>query len=159
MTDRIEPVLVSRWMAASPEEVFALVREPSRHVDFDGSGMLRGAIDYGPVEGAGDVFVMRMYHEQLGDYEMANTVVEFEPDRLIAWEPSRHDEEAEHWHYRWRYSLSPEGGGTLVTESFDLSSSPPAARQATKGGTVWLEAMRESLARLDKLCTSRPAAG
>lgn len=158
MTDRIEPVSVSRWIAAGPEDVFALLRDPSRHVDFDGSGMLRGAIGCGPVESAGDVFVMRMYHEEFGDYEMASTVVEFEPDRLIAWEPYRRDEETEHWHYRWRYSLSPEGGGTLVTESFDLSSSPTAARQATRDGTVWLEAMRESLARLDKLCTSRPKA-
>ena len=32
---------------------------------------------------------MKMYHEEFGDYEMNNTVVEYQPDRLIAWEPAR----------------------------------------------------------------------
>jgi hypothetical protein len=47
-------------------------------------------------------------------YTVTNRVVEFEPERLIAWK-----------HYapqRWRYELEPApGGGTRVTETFDYS--------------------------------------
>lgn len=35
----------------------------------------------------GDVFVMKMYFTELGEYEMNNHVVEYEPDRRIGWEP------------------------------------------------------------------------
>ena len=45
---------------------------------------------------------------------MNNTVVEFEQDRLIAW--------AHVGGHRWRYELEPDGGGTIVTESFDWST-------------------------------------
>lgn len=35
----------------------------------------------------GDVFVMKMYYSELGDYEMNNRVVEYELNRRIGWEP------------------------------------------------------------------------
>lgn len=35
----------------------------------------------------GDVFVMKMYFTELGEYEMNNHVVEYEPDRRIGSEP------------------------------------------------------------------------
>jgi uncharacterized protein YndB with AHSA1/START domain len=157
MTD-VAPVSVSRRIPARPQEVFAILADPNRHFEIDGSGMLRGAIDAAPVSGLGDVFAMKMYHEEFGDYEMNNTVVEYQPDRLIAWEPARRDVDAEPWHYRWRYELVPEeDGATVVTESFDLSRSPEEARQATKDGTVWTEAMTESLERLERLWTPAEA--
>ena len=37
--------------------------------------------------GVGDVFVMKMYFDELGEYHMINHVVEYEPDRRIGWEP------------------------------------------------------------------------
>ena len=47
-------------------------------------------------------------------YVIQNRVVEFEPDRLIAW---RHFTAN-----RWRYELAPTAdGGTTVTETFDMS--------------------------------------
>ncbi len=49
-------------------------------------------------------------------YVISSTVVEYEPDRVIAW---RHI-----GHHRWRYELEPtDGGGTKVTETFDWSTS------------------------------------
>ena len=39
------------------------------------------------VRGVGDVFVMRMYFTELGNYHMINHVVEFERGRRIGWEP------------------------------------------------------------------------
>ena len=48
-------------------------------------------------------------------YRISNTVVEFEEDRLIAWQHlGKH---------RWRYELEPGAGGTKVTETFDWSPS------------------------------------
>jgi hypothetical protein len=157
MTD-VAPVSVSRRISARPQEIFAILADPSRHLEIDGSGMLRGAIDVVPVSGLGDVFAMKMHHEEFGDYEMNNTVVEYQPDRLIVWEPARRDIDAEPWHYRWGYELVPEqDGATVVTETFDLSQSPEEARQATEDGTVWIEAMTETLERLDHLCTPAEA--
>ena len=76
----------------------------------------------------------------------------------IAWEPARHDVDAEPWHYRWGYELVPEeDGATVVTESFDFSRSPEELRQATKDGTGWIEAMTKSLERLERLCTPEEA--
>ena len=46
-------------------------------------------------------------------YKIKNRVVEFEEGRLIAW---RHIGT-----HRWRYDLEPVDGGTLVTETWDLS--------------------------------------
>ncbi len=156
MTDDA-PVSVSRRIPASPEMIFAVLADPNRHFGIDGSGMLRGAIDAVQISGLGDVFAMRMHNEQFGDYEMSNTVVEYERDRLIAWEPSRRDQESEPWRYRWRYELVPEEGVTIVTESFDLSRSPEDARHATKDGTVWIAAMTETLERLERLCSTGDA--
>lgn len=48
-------------------------------------------------------------------YNIENTVVEFEENRLLAW---RH-----FGGHRWRYELEPVEGGTKVTESFDWSTS------------------------------------
>jgi hypothetical protein len=156
MTD-VAPVSVSRRIPARPQEIFAIIADPNRHLEIDGSGMLRGAVGAVPVGGLGDVFAMKMHHEEFGDYEMNNTVVEYQPDHLIAWEPARSDG-AEHWHYRWRYELVPaDDGGTIVTESFDLSHSPEAARQATEDGAVWTEAITETLERLERLCAGAQA--
>jgi len=151
----VAPVSASRRIPATPQAIFAILVDPGWHTEIDGSGMLRGAIDPVPVSGVGEVFAMRMHHDDMGDYEMNNTVVEFETDRVITWEPSRRDIDVEHWHYRWRYELEPAGdGATLVTESFDLSHSPEEAREATQDGAVWMEAMAASLEHLEHLCTA-----
>lgn len=162
MTD-VAPVSVSRRIPAEPEAIFALLADPDRHQEIDGSGMLRGAIDPAPVTALGDVFAMKMHHAEMGNYEMNNTVVEFEPGRVIAWEPSRRDDEsAPSWHYRWRYELVPgDDGGTMVTESFDYSRSPEELREATQNGTCWIDPMTETLERLQRIWTPAevPSAG
>jgi hypothetical protein len=49
--------------------------------DLDGSGMVRGVVSGSTVSGVGDVFVMKMYFTELGEYHMINHVLEYEPDR------------------------------------------------------------------------------
>jgi hypothetical protein len=49
--------------------------------------MVRGVVSGSAVSGVGDIFVMKMYFTELGEYHMINHVVEYEPDRRIGWEP------------------------------------------------------------------------
>jgi uncharacterized protein YndB with AHSA1/START domain len=158
-TDESTTVKLSRRIEAEPAHIFEILSQPTRHIEIDGSGMLRAAITEDPIAGVGDVFAMKMYHEEFGDYEMNNRVVEFEDNHRITWEPERRDIVAESWHYRWGYDLVPDdAGATIVTEFFDFSRSPEEARQATKDGTVWTEAISASLEKLDKLVGAHPPA-
>jgi len=82
---------VTESIPAPPEKVFALLTDPNRHTEIDGAHMLRGlASGRGPVTGIGDVFVMNMSQEGIGDYQMRSEVVDFEPNRRIIWAPALH---------------------------------------------------------------------
>jgi uncharacterized protein YndB with AHSA1/START domain len=113
MAERV--VSVSRVIKATPEAIFDLLADPKQHIKFDGSNTIQLARDDGPGRLAlGSKFGMEM---KLGPipYKISNTVVEFEPNRLIAWQ---------HFgKHRWRYRLEPVAGGTEVTEEFDWSTS------------------------------------
>ena len=85
--DDCQPVAVSRRISAPAHDIFQVLANPARHPEFDGSESLRGAVSPAVISGVGDVFVMKMYFPHLGDYEMNNHVVEYEPDRRIGWEP------------------------------------------------------------------------
>jgi uncharacterized protein YndB with AHSA1/START domain len=121
--DNIDPATIagrtvsaSTVVAAPPDAVFALLANPHRHHEFDGSGTVRRAVS-GPRRLAlGDRFGMDM--KIMFPYRITNQVVEFEPDRRIGW---RHLGKAV-----WRYELEPAPGGTLVTETFDYDGSPIA---------------------------------
>ena len=39
------------------------------------------------IGGIGDIFTMKMHNGEMGDYVIANHVVEYEPGRRIGWEP------------------------------------------------------------------------
>jgi uncharacterized protein YndB with AHSA1/START domain len=109
-------VSASTVVAAPPDEVFALLANPHRHHEFDGSGTVRAAVS-GPERLAlGDRFGMSMKIKL--PYRTMNRVVEFEPDRRIGW---CHAARA-----IWRYELEPVPGGTRVTETFDYGGSPVA---------------------------------
>ncbi|HEX4558333.1 MAG TPA: hypothetical protein VH166_03905, partial [Mycobacterium sp.] len=60
-----------------------------------------------------------------------NTVIEFEPDRRIAWKTTMGPGGIVGGRI-WRYELGPAEGGTLVRETWDVSQdrlgAPPARR-------------------------------
>ena len=149
-------VSVRRRIAAPAATIFGVLTDPQAHVELDGSGMVQRTSP-ARITGVGDVFTMAMHFSALGDYEMDNHVVEFELDRRIAWEPAPgrgHPEvgSGERWGHRWRFELTPDGpDATIVTETYDVSNAPQAAR-TTDGGRVWLDAMAATLARLDERC-------
>jgi uncharacterized protein YndB with AHSA1/START domain len=148
-------VTASRTIGAPADVIFEILADPRRHQEFDGSGMLRGTDAAGPVTGIGDEFVMRMYFERMGDYQMRNTIVEFEPSRRIAWSPTMADRDAPGWERRWGYALEPDGSGTKVTEFLDFNDAAPEARQSLlKGRPLAADAMKASLERLGTLAES-----
>jgi len=152
------PVKVSRRIDVPAAMIFQVLADPGRHTELDGSGMLRGAVTTTPISGVGDVFIMKMYFSELGDYEMNNHVVEYEPDRRIGWEPEAgrgHPEAgAGRWGQVWSYELVPDGPtATIVTESYDCSRVPADARLNMADGAVWADDMARTLERLNEACT------
>lgn len=122
---------VTETVPAAPEKVFALLSDPSRHVEIDGAGMLRGlASGPSPVTGIGDAFVMNMNQDGLGDYQMRSEIVDFEPGRRIVWAPAPYpphalrdkigDVDASGHIWGWELEPTPTGG-TRVTHIYDWS--------------------------------------
>ena len=94
---------------APPSEVFALLADPRRHAEIDGSGTVQGTLKAPDRLSSGATFGMKM---RLGlPYVIKNEVVEFVENERVAW---RHV-----GHHVWRYELEPVDGGTRVTETFD----------------------------------------
>src|ERR1039457_5786713 len=129
MSEESKPVEVSRRIEAPAVPIFEILANPQRHIDFDGSDMLRGAVLDRPISDVGDTFTTKM-HRLGDDYLMLNYVVELEPDRRIFWEPAPGDPSRAEGNdpskvripagYRWGYVLSPVGDdATVVTEVFD----------------------------------------
>jgi hypothetical protein len=151
-------VTVSRRITAPAADLFAILADPGRHPELDGSQMLRAAVTGAVITGVGDVFVTKMYFTELGDYEMNNHVVEYELNRRIGWEPQAgrgHPDESTaeaRWGHRWSFELVPDGpDATLVTEIYDCSAAPEEERAPIDSGRIWIEAMTQTLRRLDEL--------
>ncbi len=157
--DTCQPVSVSRTIDAPAETLFDFLCHPANHPLIDGSGMLRESFS-GVISGVGDVFSMRMHNDEMGDYEIANHVVEYERNALIGWEPvlkaaSRTEDQGDigaRGQHRWSYELTPLGPtSTLVTETYDCTRAPEWLRKAVKGGARWMTSMTGTLEKLDTL--------
>jgi hypothetical protein len=167
MAEGSKSVEVSRRMQAPASLIFGILADPRRHVDFDGSDMLRGPVLDRPISQVGDTFTMKM-HRLGDDYLMLNYVVEFELNRRIFWKPAPGDpSRAENDDpskvgipagYRWGYILTPDGDDvTLVTEVFDYG---PLPEDLLHDGGTWIngtnsmrESMTASLERLERIST------
>jgi hypothetical protein len=165
--DDSKPVAVSRRIVAPAGDIFELLADPGRHPDFDGSGMLQEGASNDVVSGVGDIFVMNMHNQRLGDYVMSNHVVEYELNRSIVWEPAlREAPQAGDVPvtigtppgHRWGFQLAPDGpDATIVTEIYDCSAAPDQLRAAVDNGNAWVESMTKTLERLDELCAEKPS--
>jgi hypothetical protein len=90
--------------------------------------MLRNALEDVVISEVGDIFVLNMFNEEMGDYVMENRVVEFEPERRIVWEPVMRSIDkpelqsgvGDPAHHQWGWQLEPlDATHTRVTEFFD----------------------------------------
>lgn len=142
----VAPVSRSIEVKAPAGVVFDIIADPRQHPVIDGSGTVRGRVDGPDRLALGSTFRMRM---RLGvPYVMRNHVVEFAPERRIAW---RHL-----GGHVWRYDLVADGDTTRVTETFD----PTPARSATLIRLMRAEArnapaIEATLDRLKRLAESR----
>lgn len=149
-------VSVERVIKAPPDRIFALLADAGKHASFDGSDSVNHATRESVPLAKGSKFRMAMRGRKetlFIPYRTTNTVIEYEPDRRIAWQTfglgglvgGR----------IWRYELTPTDGETLVRETWDVSqdkqkwmiTSGSIPRQTEDG-------MRASLERIAKLLES-----
>lgn len=126
-----ERYVVTRTIAATAAELFAVLADPSRHRNTEPTDWVRDAVDTAPITGAGQMFAMNMYLPQAGgDYVTYNLVNVFEKDRAIGWMPGVFDDAGNHspGGWSWRYDLAPNSGGTDVTLTYDWSGTPQSFR-------------------------------
>jgi uncharacterized protein YndB with AHSA1/START domain len=116
-------VSVEKVIHAPAAGIFAMIADAGRHSSFDGSGTLNHSTAPSAPLTKGSTFgmAMRGRPETLFlPYRTTNTVVEFEQDRVIAWQTKAFGGLI--GGRIWRYELSPTGdGGTLVRETWDVS--------------------------------------
>jgi len=153
-------VTESRDIDAPAARIFSILSNPAMHPAVDGTGMLRSASDNSPLTSVGDVFNIEMVHWHLGNYVMANHVVEFEQDRLIGWEPvvysyenPEYQESVGHPGLReWGWQLEPlNEDKTRVTAFFEGSRLPESLREFIQDGEFWRPAMVTSLDNLERI--------
>lgn len=147
-------VTVERRIAAPPEAIFALVADANRHRDIDGSGTVREAKGNPEPLRQGSTFGMAMKWGV--PYSMVNTVIDFEPDRRIAWQTRGPGPLGKIVGGRiWRYDLEPTDDGTVVRETWDISQESPLSRFSTRRmAGLTRRNMEQTLARIEELVTS-----
>ena len=144
-------VSVKRVIKAPPSAIFAIISDISRHPEIDGSGSVVGTKPGAPQELAlGTTFGMSM---KLGlPYSMSNRVIEYEPDRRLAWQTTLSGPLGRFIGGRiWRYELESVDGGTKVTETWDITQDKqgfllkygPVASQTAQSMTKTLKRLAE----------------
>lgn len=111
---------VSRTIDAAAQDLYAILRDPRRHAELDGSGMVRSDDAAERITGTGQVFRMNVHHPTAGDYRTDNHVTRFDADVLLSWQTSAVDAEPAGW--EWTYHLdaiAPDR--TRVTLTYDWS--------------------------------------
>ena len=141
-------IVVASTVAAPAGDLFAVLADPRRHVEIDGSGMLRPGADAAPITGADQVFTMAMHYPSLGDYRTENHVVDFSADRSIAWMTAREGQPPAG--VRWSWELRPvDERRTEVVHTYDWSQvTDPAVLARVSFPRVSAAAMQDTVRRL-----------
>ena len=145
---------------APAEAIFAVLADPAKHADVDGTGWVRGA-DVGPLvaeplTAVGQVFRMAMYHPNHpnGNYQTANQVRVFDPPRAISWATGydADDGTLRFGGWSWRYDLAPTGSAsTAVTLTYDWSAASDSTRERIGFPPFAPDHLENSLAHLANL--------
>jgi uncharacterized protein YndB with AHSA1/START domain len=113
---------VERVIKAPADRIFALVADAGKHAMIDGADSVNHASAESVPLSMGSTFgiAMRGRKETLFiPYRTTNTVIEYEPDRRIAWKTTFAGGRV--GGRIWRYELEPAPEGTLVRETWDVS--------------------------------------
>lgn len=142
---------VDRVIEAPPEAIFALLADPQQHQRFDGSGLLRDASSGSRRLELGSRFGMSMRAGM--PYSTVNVVVEFTPDRLIAWQTKAPGVMGKLIGGRiWRFELEPTSEGTRVRQSWDISQEAAVSRPVVRRmADMTRRNMARSLERIERL--------
>lgn len=155
-------VSVERVINAPASDIFALVADAGKHPSFDGSGTVKHTTQESMPLSKGSKFGMSM---RMGlPYKTTNTVIEYEPDRRIAWQTTMLGGLV--GGRIWRYELEPADGGaagpatssarTLVRETWDISRDKQAVILKNTGMPKQAEqGMRATLERIAELVEKR----
>jgi uncharacterized protein YndB with AHSA1/START domain len=103
---------------APAADIFALVADPRRHHELDGSGTVLSTVSGPERLSSGARFSVKMKRYGF-PYQITSKVIDFDEGRVVEWRhPLGHS---------WRWELAPLADGkTLVTETFDYSKLGPA---------------------------------
>ncbi len=155
----VERYVVTRTIAASPAQVFAVLSDPARHQQIEPSDWVRDAVEPQRIAGVGEMFAMNMFLEFAGGhYVMHNVVDVFEADRSIGWLPGTLDDDGNHQPggWSWRYDVAPAGSGTEVTLTYNWSGTPQSFRDTIGGMPPFDKSyLVDSLAALDRSVTGQ----
>tara|TARA_B100001142_G_scaffold325495_1_gene379189 strand:- start:1211 stop:1642 length:432 start_codon:yes stop_codon:yes gene_type:complete len=134
-----------RIIHAPAQNIFQLLADPSQHPAIDSSGTVRSYKGQQTRLALGSTFAMEM--KLWLPYRIKSRVFEFEENRLITW--------GHFGGHRWRYSLQDDPAGTLVTETFDWSTSIfPWAIELFRFPTTHPDKMEATLERIANLVES-----
>ncbi|MGX7680247.1 polyketide cyclase [Jatrophihabitans sp. DSM 45814] len=111
---------VTQKTEADASAIFAILADPRRHAEIDGSAMLVAAVGSTVITGVGEMFTMQMHIDGIGDYRTENHVVEFVKDRRIAWMTAGVGRPPSGQHWSWQLEPLP-GGGCAVVHVYDWS--------------------------------------
>ena len=132
-------VSCERLISAEASVIFDVLADPSQHAAIDGSDTVQGHLGQQGRLSLGSTFAMRM--RLWLPYRIKSRVLEFEENQLIAW--------GHFGGHRWRYELRPVDEKTLVTETFDWSTSRlPLVIEAVGYPRRHLKNMERTLFRL-----------
>lgn len=162
--DHPDVLVAVRTIASSPQQIFVLLADPSRHHETEPGDWVRESVeaDPAPITAVGQAFAVKMHLGTLGgDYTMVNRVTDFVAGRTIAWAPGmlgRSGRVTEGGHI-WRYDLEPDGEGTRVTLTYDWRAMTQATREWMPSGMPPFppEFLDASLAALDRAVTTSPS--
>jgi uncharacterized protein YndB with AHSA1/START domain len=154
VSDPEDVVTVERVIPAPPEAIFALLVDPNRHRDIDGSGSVQGTKGDAPILELGTSFGMKM---KIGiPYSMVSTVIEYEENRRLAWQTRGPTAIGKHVGGRiWRYELEPTDDGTVVRESWDITHESAFTKPAVRRGAgTARKDMAATLERIEEILTT-----
>jgi uncharacterized protein YndB with AHSA1/START domain len=148
MADNIEvrhPVRACREIAATAEQIFERIADPSHQPEWDANDNLAEADAGQRVRAVGDVFTMTLTNGNVRE----NHVVEFEEGCRIAWLPAEPGREPPG--HLWRWELEPvDETHTRVTHTYDWSRLTDEKRLVRARATT-ADMLQASLDRLAEL--------